>query len=231
MLDLQNVNVVVNPSTSLEKKILKNLSLSVDAGEYVVVTGENGAGKSTLFNVISGGQSLASGRVIINGQDVTNSSQSQRAGLVGFVMQDPKCGTVENLSIEENLSFAFRRGQGRGLKFFSSAKRQAIFKEKLSSLGMGLENRLDQLVGSLSGGQRQALSLIMSVLSSSKILLLDEITAALDPEMSQRIMRLTQTIIRENQLTALMITHNLNHVNYGTRTVQIKDGQIHANHV
>ena len=227
MLELQDVNVVVNPGTSLEKKILKNLSLSVGRGEFLVVTGENGAGKSTLFNVISGGQSLASGRVVINGQDVTHSSQSQRAGLIGFVMQDPKCGTMESLSIEENLSFAFQRGKLRGLKFFSGSKRRDFFREKLSLLKMGLENRLDHLVGSLSGGQRQALSLIMAILNDSQILLLDEITAALDPEMSQRIMSLTHQIVRENQLTALMITHNLNHVSYGSRKIELSNGQIY----
>lgn len=226
MLELQNVNVVVNPGTSLEKKILKNLSFSVDAGEFLVITGENGAGKSTLFNVISGSQSLSSGRILINGQDVTHSTQSQRADMIGFVMQDPKCGTVETLTIEENLSFAFKRGKGRGLRFFSSSKRRDFFREKLSLLKMGLEDRLDQLVGSLSGGQRQALSLIMAILSESQILLLDEMTAALDPEMSQRIMTLTHQIILENQLTALMITHNLNYLNYGTRTVEMRNGQI-----
>lgn len=225
MLKLENVDVTLGQNTKLERKILNQLNLNVKEGEFVVVIGGNGAGKSTLFNVISGFIRADSGKISIAEQDITSTSQTDRAKLVSKVMQDPKFGTIENMTILENMAFALKRGQKRGLQPFSSNERTQLFKEKLSMLNMGLENRLDDLVSNLSGGQRQALSIIMAMLQEYKILLLDEITAALDPATSEVIMELTNRIVREQKLTCIMITHNMEHaIKYGDRLVLLRDG-------
>jgi putative ABC transport system ATP-binding protein len=223
MLKLQDINVTLGKGTALERDVLKSLSLEVSEGEFVVIIGGNGAGKSTLFNVISGALKQDDGSIFI---DNKKQSDGIRASLVSKVIQDPKVGTIESMTILENMAFAFKRGESRGLKFFSNQNRIELFKEKLSMLSMGLENRLDDLVSSLSGGQRQALSLIMAVLQESRILLLDEITAALDPSTSDIVMNLTDKIVRNQKKTCIMITHDMSQaIRYGDRLLLLKNGR------
>ncbi len=231
MLTLRDINVTLGKSTKLERKILNNLSLEIKSGEFVVVIGGNGAGKSTMFNVISGFLRPDYGQIIIEGQDATNMSQIRRSALVSKVMQDPRVGTMENMTIFENMAFAFRRGQRRVLKLFFDNSSREFFQIKLQMLNMGLENLMDELVSNLSGGQRQAISLVMSILADSKILLLDEITAALDPGSSEAIMKLTAKIIKEEQRTCIMITHNMDQaINYGDRLLLLKNGAFIADY-
>lgn len=213
----------------LERLVLNDLNLNVGSGEFVILIGGNGAGKSTIFNAISGITPIDSGSIILDQTDITNWPTNKRASLIAKVLQDPRVATIGNMTIEENLSFALKRGQCRGLTFHTNKNRRTLFREKLSYLGMGLENRLNELAGNLSGGQRQALSLIMALMSDSKVLLLDEITAALDPNMAELIMGLTTRIVREEMRTTLMITHNTSHMNqYGHRTLRLEEGQIVA---
>lgn len=227
MLVLNNIGVTIGSNTQLARTVLNHVNLNVKEGEFVVIIGSNGAGKSTLFNVISGFIKPDLGKVFILGKDVTNSSQTRRASLISKVLQDPKAGTLENMTIFENMTFAFKRGRKRGLELFSNAKRVSLFKEKLSIVNMGLENRLDEQVSHLSGGQRQVLSLIMAILQDSKILLLDEITAALDPSSSELTMELTDKIVREQKRTCIMITHNMAHaIQYGDRLLLLKNGML-----
>lgn len=226
MLNLQNINVTLSRGTKLERQILQNLSLTVTDGEFVVVIGGNGAGKSTMFNVISGSLKADSGKVIIDDQDVTTLPQTSRAFSMARVMQDPRSGTMENMTILENMAFALLRDATRTLLPFVTKARKQLFREKLSMLNMGLENRLDETVANLSGGQRQALSLIMAIIADSKILLLDEVTAALDPKTAEDIMHLTNKIVREENRTCIMITHNMAHaIAYGERTLLLQDGR------
>jgi len=225
MLTLRDINVTLGKSTKLERKILNNLSVEIKSGEFVVVIGGNGAGKSTMFNVISGFLRPDYGQIIIEGQDTTNMSHIRRSALVSKVMQDPRVGTMENMTIFENMAFAFKRGQRRGLRPFCDNLNRQFFQKKLQILNMGLENLMDELVSNLSGGQRQAISLVMSLLADSKILLLDEITAALDPGSSESIMKLTANIIKYERRTCIMITHNMDHaINYGDRLLLLKNG-------
>lgn len=227
MLSLNNISFTVGKSSILERKILNNLSIQIQDGEFVIIIGSNGAGKSSLFNLISGLLQQDCGQIILNGQDTAYMKPCYRATLVAKVMQDPRCGTMENMTIFENMAFAFKCAKHRGLRpFFNKADRQ-FFQQKLQMLNMGLENIMDELVINLSGGQRQALSLIMSILTDAKILLLDEITAALDPVSSDAIMRLTAKIIKEEKRTCVMITHNMQHaIDYGDRLLLLKDGYI-----
>jgi len=227
MLRLQNINVTLGQSSKLERQVLQNLNLQVEKGEFVVLIGGNGAGKSTLLNVIGGYIKPDSGVVMIDRQDVTKKPQHTRAKAVSKVMQDPKVGTMEQMTIEENMSFAYLRGQARGLMPSSSRKRKRAFADKLAMLDMGLENRLDELVGNLSGGQRQALSLIMAISSNSSILLLDEITAALDPKIAESVIRIAAKVITEEKRTTIMITHNMTDaLRYGDRTLLLSQGKI-----
>jgi len=231
MLILRDINITLGKSSQLERKILNNLSVDIKAGEFVVVIGGNGAGKSTMFNVISGFLRPDYGQIIIDGQDATNISQIQRSALVSKVMQDPRVGTMENLTIFENMAFAFKRGQKRGLMPFFNGSSRKFFQKKLQMLNMGLENLIDEMVSNLSGGQRQAISLVMSILSDSKILLLDEITAALDPGSSEAIMQLTAKIVKEERRTCIMITHNMDHaINYGNRLLLLRNGTFIADY-
>lgn len=208
------------------KSVLKNLDLELQKGEFVVVIGANGAGKSTLLNTISGNLIPSKGRVILDGLDVTNTSAANRSISIAKVSQDPKVGTMTNMTIYENLAFAALRGKRRGLGFFNRSRNKKLFKSKLALLNMGLENRLNELVANLSGGQRQALSLIMALLSDSKVLLLDEITAALDPNTAENIMKIAAQIVRAEQLTTIMITHNMKHaLEYGDRTLLLANGK------
>ena len=227
MLALNNINVSFAQGTQLERHILRNINLQVSENEILIVVGGNGAGKSTMFNVINGIVKPYSGSIMVDGKDISSISQSMRSADIAMVMQDPKIGTMEHLTIFENMSLAVMRGKDRSLKPIARGERRKLFIEKLSMLGNGLENRLDELVINLSGGQRQALSLIMAVLTTSKVLLLDEITAALDPNSAANIMKLTNEIIKSEKRSAIMITHNMEDaIKYGDRLIILKNGAI-----
>jgi len=227
MLNLEKICVHYELGTSLERAILKNLSLTCAPGEFVVIMGGNGAGKSTLMNVILGAIQPLSGSISIDGRDVTHTPQCDKAHLVSIVLQDPKAGTLENMTLFENMAFAFQRGLSRGLTPFLNSARKALFIEKLQYLNMRLETRLDAPVSSLSGGQRQALSFIMALLADSKILLLDEITAALDPAASEIMMKGVAKIVAQEHRSCIMITHNIMHaLTYGDRLLLLKNGTI-----
>lgn len=228
MLKLKDVNVTVGRGSTLERQVLSNLNLVVDPGEFVILIGGNGAGKSTLFNAISGATPLDSGKIILDKTDITAWPLAKRAKNIAKVLQDPRLATIGEMTIEENLSFALKRTETRGLILYKNKQRQDLFREKLMLLNMGLENRMNELTGNLSGGQRQALSLIMALMTESKILLLDEITAALDPSMAQMMMDLTTRIVSDEKRTTIMITHNTNHMTgYSNRTLRLENGQIH----
>ena len=227
MIAVKDVHVTFGRGTILENRALRGLSLSIPTGQFVTVIGSNGAGKSTFLNVLSGDASPERGRIEIDGIDVTRWSAPKRAGLVARVFQDPMAGTCEALSIEENMALAYARGRSRGFGASITGSRRAIFRDKLAILGLGLENRLGDSMGLLSGGQRQAVSLLMATLAGMKILLLDEHTAALDPRTADFVLKLTQTIVEEQKLTALMVTHSMRHaLDHGSRTVMLHEGQV-----
>jgi putative ABC transport system ATP-binding protein len=227
MIHLDHVSVTFNGGTALEKRALIGLDLKICQGEFVTVIGGNGAGKSTLLAALCGEVIPTSGKILIDNEDVTSWPVWKRTSLVARVFQDPMVGTCANLSIEENLSLASRRTLGRGLAPALDRLQRERFKHALARLGLGLEKRLKDPMGSLSGGQRQAVSLVMATLSPLKILVLDEHTAALDPKTAAFIMDLTRQIIEENQLTALMVTHSMNQaLQNGTRTVMINEGRV-----
>jgi putative tryptophan/tyrosine transport system ATP-binding protein len=227
MIELKNVDVIFNKDTKIENHVLKNINLKVQDGQFVTIIGGNGAGKSTLMNVLSGNVVPTSGEVFIDSLNVTRSSTEGRSSMVSRVFQDPMIGTFADLTIEENMSVALKRGQKRGLALSINASTRSKFKDALSDVGIGLEDRLADKVSSLSGGQRQALSLIMATLLGSKILLLDEHTAALDPKIARKIMKLTSKIIKKHSLTALMITHSMSQaLEFGDRTIMLYHGEI-----
>ena len=223
MLELNGINVTLGKGSNLETRVLNQMNFQVCKSEFVVVIGSNGAGKSTLLNVISGAVKTDCGTVILDGCDVTNLSPHRRAPLISQVMQDPGSGTIGDMTIFENMSFYYMRGRNRGFWPFATNERKKIFQAKLCQFNMGLEDNIDGLVSNLSGGQRQALSIIMAVLSDSKVLLLDEITSALDPVASAQVMNLVDMVSRNR--TCVMITHNMSHaIKYGNRLVILKDG-------
>lgn len=225
MLNLSNINLTLGLGSPLENKVFNNLNLNIKQGEFIVIIGGNGAGKSTLMNMISGLIKPDEGEVCLDNQNIHRLSSSQKAKWIAKVAQDPKVGTIESMSIFENMAFALKRGQRRGFQLFSNKHRTHFFKEKLSQLNMGLENRLTQSVGNLSGGQRQVLSLVMATLTDSKLLLLDEMTAALDPSSSKEVMRLTNEIVRAQNRTCILITHNMSQaIEYGDRILLLKQG-------
>ena len=227
MLKLQDISVTFGRGTKLERCIFDELNLSVANGQFLTIIGGNGAGKSTLLNVISGYIIPDQGTVIIDGDDVTDVSQIDRAKLIAKVMQDPRIGTIENMTIEENMSFAYMRDKKRRFALHDSLDRRKLFCKKLKMLDMGLENKLDELVGNLSGGQRQALSIIMAIIADFKILLLDEITAALDPKTAETVMKLAAKIAYEEKRTTIMITHNMQHAaEYSDRIVVLSGGKV-----
>ncbi|QNS14467.1 ABC transporter ATP-binding protein [Mannheimia bovis] len=227
MIELHNLFITFNKGTAIENPVLRGLSLKVEQGEFVSVIGSNGAGKSTMLNAISGDCLVDSGEIIIQGNKVNNTTTWQRANQVARVFQDPMAGTCESLTIEENMALAYQRGSKRGLGFAIKRQMRELFKEKLSLLGLGLENRLTDQMGRLSGGQRQAVSLLMASLQPSNILLLDEHTAALDPKTTDFVMELTNKIVREQKLTTLMVTHSMRQaLDYGDRTVMLHQGQV-----
>ena len=227
MIKVGELQLTFNQGTPIENHVLRGLNLNISEGEFVTIIGSNGAGKSSLLNVISGDLLADSGSVIINGKNVTRWPAWKRAGLVARVFQDPMIGTCENLTIEENLAIAYNRGHSFTLSPALNKKLRGIFKEKLATLNLGLENRLSDMMGLLSGGQRQAVSLLMSTLQPSKILLLDEHTAALDPKTAQFVLDLTDEIVSQNHLTTMMVTHSMKQaLEYGNRTVMLHQGQV-----
>ena len=227
MLKLNNIYKKFNKNMADEKIIFEDFNLNIKKGEFVVIIGGNGAGKSTLMNLISGSILPDSGEIFIDSQNVTYLQEHQRAKFIGRVFQDPLKGSAPNLTIEENLSLALLRDKKRGLLFGISQNNREFFKNELKKLDLGIENRLESKMGVLSGGQRQAVTLLMACLVKPKILLLDEHTAALDPKSSVKILELTEKIISEHHITALMITHNLNNAKkFGSRVIMLENGKI-----
>lgn len=227
LLQLNQIYKVFNEDTPDEKIALDHVNLNLQAGDFVTVIGSNGAGKSTLMNMISGKLVPDLGEIKIDGMDVTTVKEHKRSKLIGRVFQDPMAGTAPSMTIEENLALAYARTRTRGLKRGVSKKKREHFKEKLEILHLGLENRLQAKVGLLSGGERQALSLLMATFTEPKILLLDEHTAALDPSRAELITRLTKEIVDEFKLTTLMVTHNMEQaLELGNRLIMMDKGQI-----
>lgn len=227
MMQAQDLYLTFNPGTPIENPALRGMSLNIADGEFVTVIGSNGAGKSTFLNAISGNTLVDKGKVTINGEDMTKKNAYQRAHWVARVFQDPMAGTCENLSIEENLALAYKRGEKRGLSLSLNKHNRELFKEKLAILKLGLENRLTDRMGLLSGGQRQAVSLLMASLKGSKILLLDEHTAALDPKTAAFVLELTDKIVSDGKLTTMMVTHSMRQaLDHGTRTVMLHQGRV-----
>lgn len=227
MLEIKNVYKTFNPGTINEKKALNGVDLTLNDGDFVTVIGGNGAGKSTLLNMITGVYSIDSGSIVIDGIDVTNMSEHKRAKFFGRVFQDPMTGTAATMEIAENLALAARRGKRRTLKFGVTNKEKEQYKEMLKVLDLGLENRLTSKVGLLSGGQRQAITLLMATLQNPNLLLLDEHTAALDPKTSAKVLEISDKIIKENSLTAMMVTHNMNDaIAYGNRLIMMHEGRV-----
>jgi len=226
MIQVEQVAVTFNRGTPMETPALRGLDLSIPAGQFVTVIGSNGAGKSTLLNVLTGDAPVGTGRVVIDDQDVTGWSAPRRAALVARVFQDPLAGSCADLTIEENLALAAERGGRRGLSLAVHRHRREGFRDQLRRLGLGLENRLGDRMGLLSGGQRQAVSLLMATLQPMKILLLDEHTAALDPKTAEFVLDLTRRIVADQKLTALMVTHSMRQaLDYGDRTVMLHEGR------
>jgi putative tryptophan/tyrosine transport system ATP-binding protein len=227
MIEVSNLGVTFGRGTPLQKQALAGVNLRIDEGAFVTVIGSNGAGKSTLLGVLAGDVLPTEGKVMIGGKDVSRKPTADRAGLVARVFQDPLTGSCGALTIEENLALAAVRGKRRGLTPALGHKRREHFRERVAALNLGLENRMHDRMELLSGGQRQALSLVMATLASSDVLLLDEHTAALDPGMAEYVMELTQSLVNENKLTTLMVTHSMRQaLDFGTRTIMLHAGNI-----
>ena len=227
MLTLKNITKVFNSGTQDEKRALDDFSLEVADGDFITIIGSNGAGKTTLLNVIAGTETPDEGQLIVDGQDVTKWPDFQMAKYISRVFQSPTMGTAGEMTIEENLCMAELRGKKRGLKWGVTRGRRSSYKETLKVLDLGLEDRLKQSVGLLSGGQRQSLTLLMTTLALPKVLLLDEHTAALDPRTATKVMDLTDSMVRKNRLTTLMVTHNMTQaLKYGNRMVMLHQGKV-----
>ena len=227
MLELKNIYKTFNPGTVNEKRALQGLNLSLADGDFVTVIGGNGAGKSTMLNIISGAYTVDEGSISIGGVDVTRLPEYKRAPYIGRVFQDPMMGTAATMQIEENLALAARRGQRRGLRTGISRAEREQYRELLKILDLGLEDRLTSKVGLLSGGQRQALTLLMATLKKPQLLLLDEHTAAQDPKTAAKVLSATEQIVRRDNLTTLMITHNMRDaIAHGNRLVMLYDGRV-----
>ena len=227
MLELKNISKTFFPGTVHEKTALDNLSLTLHEGDFVTVIGVNGAGKSTMLNAIAGTFSVDSGSILIDGKDVTRLPEFKRAALLGRVFQDPMMGTAPTMQIQENLALAARRGKHRGLKWGITPQEEQEYYQKLKDLDLGLEDRMKAKVGLLSGGQRQALTLLMAALQKPKLLLLDEHTAALDPRTAAKVLELSDKIVEENHLTTMMITHNMKDaIAHGNRLIMMDAGQV-----
>ena len=227
MLDIKNVEKTFNPGTINEKKALNGINLHLDEGDFVTVIGGNGAGKSTMLNMVAGVYPVDCGNIVIDGFDVTRLPEYKRAKYLGRVFQDPMTGTAADMQIEENLALAARRGKTRLLRVGITAKERKEYKELLKILDLGLEERLTAKVGLLSGGQRQALTLLMATLKKPKVLLLDEHTAALDPKTAKKVLDITEEIVQKNNLTTIMITHNMSDaIRVGNRLIMMNNGKI-----
>ena len=227
MLELKGVSMTFNMGTVNEKKALIDIDFTIEDGDFITVIGGNGAGKSTLLNVIAGVYMPEKGSVLLDGKDVTRLPEHRRAKYLGRVFQDPMMGTAASMEIQENMALANRRGKLRGLGWGVTKKEKAFFKQKLEFLGLGLEDRMTAKVGLLSGGQRQALTLLMATLKKPELLLLDEHTAALDPKTAARVLDVTEELTSGEKLTTLMITHNMKDaIRYGNRLIMIHEGRI-----
>lgn len=227
MLVLKDLLKTFNPGTVMRKMALTGVDLTLNKGDFITVIGGNGAGKSTMLNAIAGTFQIDNGTILLGDRDITHLPEHKRAPFLGRVFQDPMTGTAASMNIEENLALAYRRGQRRGLRWGISAKERILYKEKLAALDLGLETRLSSKVGLLSGGQRQALTLLMATLQKPELLLLDEHTAALDPKTAEKVLRLTKHLIEENNLTALMVTHNMKDaLALGNRTIMMHEGKV-----
>jgi len=227
MLELRNITKTFNAGTVNEKRALDGLNLVLNDGDFVTVIGGNGAGKSTMLNAIAGVWRIDSGNIVIDGKDITDLPEYKRAKFLGRVFQDPMMGTAANMEIQENLALAYRRGGHRGLRWGITAKEKTLYHDMLATLDLGLEDRMTAKVGLLSGGQRQALTLLMATLQTPKLLLLDEHTAALDPKTAKKVLETTQKLVEENHLTTLMVTHNMKDaITYGNRLIMTNAGKI-----
>lgn len=227
MLKITDLYKTFNPNTVNEKLVLKGLNLELKDGDFVTVIGGNGAGKSTMLNMIAGVYFPDRGSIVLDGEDITYLPEYKRAKYLGRVFQDPMMGTASNMEIQENLALAYRRGKKRGLGWGITKEEKELYVDKLKVLDLGLETRLTSKVGLLSGGQRQALTLLMAALRKPKLLLLDEHTAALDPKTADKVLELSEQIIHDNALTALMITHNMkNAIQYGNRLIMMYEGKV-----
>lgn len=226
-LEICDVHKIFNKGTINEKVALDGVNLNLNPGDFVTIIGGNGAGKSTTLNAIAGTWPIDSGRIVIDGTDITRLPEHKRATYLGRVFQDPMTGTAASMDIEENLAIACRRGQHRTLRWGVSKQDKELFREKLSTLGLGLEDRMTTKVGLLSGGQRQAITLLMASLKRPKLLLLDEHTAALDPKTAAKVLEISDKIISENHLTAMMVTHNMKDaISHGNRLIMMHEGKI-----
>lgn len=227
MLTLTNVRKTFNKGTINEKKALNGIDLHLDPGDFVTIIGGNGAGKSTMLNMIAGVYPIDSGKIVIDGVNISREPEYKRAKYIGRVFQDPMMGTAAGMEIQENLALAFRRGQKRGLRWGIKSEEKEFYYDALSRLGLGLQGRMTSKVGLLSGGQRQALTLLMATLKQPKLLLLDEHTAALDPKTAKKVLDLTEEIVDSQKLTALMVTHNMNDaIHIGNRLIMMHEGKI-----
>lgn len=227
MLKITDVYKTFNAGTINEKLALDGLNLTLNDGDFVTVIGGNGAGKSTLLNAIAGTLQVDAGTIMLDDQNITGLPEYKRAKFLGRVFQDPRFGTAANMSIEDNMALAARRGQHRGLKWGITKAERELFRERLATLGLGLEDRMTAQVGLLSGGQRQAVTLLMATLKKPKLLLLDEHTAALDPKTAAKVLELSDQIVEENRLTTLMITHNMRDaINHGNRLIMMDAGRV-----
>ena len=229
MLELRNLSKTFNPGTVNEKTALSHLNLTVEDGDFITIVGSNGAGKSTLFNAIAGVFYVDEGSIVLAGEDITYKPEYRRSREMGRLFQDPMRGTAPNMTIEENLALAYLRTAKHQHAFFSRTSKadRALFREQLARLDMGLEDRMRQPVGLLSGGQRQALTLLMSTLVPPKVLLLDEHTAALDPGTAEKVLKLTREIVAEHHITTLMVTHNMHQaLGLGNRTLMMDGGSV-----
>lgn len=227
MVTLSNVYKTFNKGTINEKKALDGINLQLNEGDFVTVIGGNGAGKSTMLNMIAGVYPIDAGKILVNQINISRQEEHQRAIHIGRVFQDPMMGTAAGMEIQENLSLAYRRGQKRGLSWGVTKAEKVLYHEKLKMLGLGLENRMSSKVGLLSGGQRQALTLLMATLVEPKLLLLDEHTAALDPKTAKTVLDLTEKLVSESKLTTLMVTHNMKDaLRLGNRLIMMHEGKI-----
>lgn len=227
MLELKDVSVIYGRGTANQRNALDGVSFKADKGDFITVIGSNGAGKSTLLGAIAGSCPVSGGSIILDGEDITRKPEHKRACSIGRLFQNTLAGTAPGMTVEENLGLAYGRGSRRGLGRCISAQDRRLFKERLETLGLGLENMLDVKVGVLSGGQRQAITLLMATMITPKLLLLDEHTAALDPKTAQQVMNITKQVVQRDNITTLMVTHNIaGALSAGNKTLVLNQGRV-----